>query len=293
MTKKLPNFFIVGAPKAGTTSLYYYLKKHPEVYMSPVKEPNYFSYDETVKQSLYHKEKGVGTLQEYMQLFEAANGRHKAIGEASVSYLFYPPVPAKIKELVPDAKIIMSLRNPVDRAFSHYFMEHKLGYVNDSLEDIVSKKSKHKFAHLWYQQYVELGLYYEQVKRYLDTFGKENVRIFIYDELSENMGAMIVELLHFLQIDPSFLPDLEGKYNTYSTPRNSIIRAIYSQKNLRTLARKIIPDHRVESIKNLFLTRSKKQDKHDATVDRMHAIFKPDIMQLEKLLHKDLSRWYE
>ncbi|MEP7129431.1 MAG: sulfotransferase [Chitinophagales bacterium] len=293
MTKKLPNFFIVGAPKAGTTSLYYYLKKHPEVFMSSIKEPNYFSYEETVKQNLYHKEKGVGTLEEYLQLFETANGRHKAVGEASVSYLFYPSVPAKIKELSPDAKIIMSLRNPVDRAFSHYFMEHKLGYVSESLENIVSKTSKHKFAHLWYQQYIELGLYYEQVKRYIDVFGKDNVRIFIYDELSDDMQGMILNVLHYLNIDPSFMPDLEGKYNTYSAPRNNFLRAIYSQKNLRLFARKIIPDHKVEAIKKLFLTRKVKQVKHDDTVDRMQAIFKPDIMQLEKLINKDLSRWYE
>src|SRR5882672_9220913 len=119
MEMKLPNFFIVGAPKAGTTSLYYYLSHHPEVFMSPVKEPNFFSYDETVKQNLYHKEKGVGKFEEYRQLFASSNGHHKAIGEASVSYLFYPSVPQRIHELVPKAKIIISLRNPVERAYSH------------------------------------------------------------------------------------------------------------------------------------------------------------------------------
>lgn len=293
MNQKLPNFFIVGAPKAGTTSLYHYLKMHPEVFMSPIKEPNFFSYDETVRQNLYHKEKGVGTLDAYLELFATANGRHKAVGEASVSYLFYPSVPAKIKELVPDAKIIMSLRNPVDRAFSHYYMEHKLGYVNVPLEDILSGKSNHKFAHLWYQQYIELGLYHQQVKRYLDVFGKENVRIYIYDEITDNMEGMILNLLEYLQIDPSFMPELEGKYNTFSTPRNSIFRAIYAQKNLRRFARKIVPDAQVEAIKKLFLTRNVKQAKHDATIERMQEIFKPDIMQLEKLLNKDLSRWYE
>src|SRR5438045_1184872 len=174
MKHKLPNFFIVGAPKAGTTSLYHYLKNHPEVFMSPIKEPNYFSYEETVKQNLYHKEKGVGTFEEYAELFVSANGHHKAVGEASVSYLFYSSVPEKIKELIPDAKIIMSLRNPVERGTSHYFMEHKLGYVSESLDDIVFRKSKHKHAHLYYQQFVELGLYYQQVKRYIDIFGTEN-----------------------------------------------------------------------------------------------------------------------
>src|SRR6185436_11499315 len=104
MQQKLPNFFIVGAPKAGTTSLYYYLKRHPEVFMSHIKEPNYFAYDETVKQHLYHKEKGVGTFEEYKKLFATANGQYKAIGEASVSYLFYPSVAERIKKMVPQAR---------------------------------------------------------------------------------------------------------------------------------------------------------------------------------------------
>lgn len=293
MAGKLPNFFIVGAPKAGTTSLYFYLKRHPEVFMSPIKEPNFFSYDETVRQNLYHKEKGVGSFDEYTKLFEQANGHHKAIGEASVSYLFYPSVPGKIKELIPDAKIIMSLRDPVDRAYSHYFMEHKLGYVHTSIENIISKKSKHRNAHLWYQQYIELGLYTEQVKRYLDVFGKDNVRIFIYDELAEDMEGMILNVFDFLDIDKTYIPELEGKYNTYSTPRNQLIRLMYAQKNLRTLARKIMPQERIDWVKNFFLTRKMKTPRRDETVAQLREFYKPDIMKLEKLLNKNLSRWYE
>src|SRR4030095_16894354 len=251
MHQKLPNFFIVGAPKAGTTSLYHYLKRHPEVFMSPVKEPNFFSYDETIKQNLYHKEKGVGTMEEYLRLFENANGHHKVIGEASVSYLFYPSVPHKIKELVPDAKIIMSLRNPVDRAFSHYYMEYKLGYVDIPLEQIIERKTTHRNGDLYYQQYIELGLYTEQVKRYFDVFGRDNVRVFIYDDIAENVEKMILSLFDFLTIDKSIIPELEERYNTYSLPRNKLFRLIYSQKKLRTLARKFIPADKVESVKKL------------------------------------------
>src|SRR5262245_44057756 len=148
MEQKLPNFFIVGAPKAGTTSLYEYLRRHPQVYMSPVKEPNYFSYADTVAQNLYHKEKGIEQWDEYVKLFEASNGAH-AIGEASVSYLFYPEVPRRLNEKFPDARIIIVLRNPVDRAYSHYYMEHKLGYVRESFDDIVMKRSNHRLADLF------------------------------------------------------------------------------------------------------------------------------------------------
>ena len=290
---KLPNFFIVGAPKAGTTSLYYYLKRHPEVFMSPVKEPNFFSYSETVKQNLYHKEKGVGTLEEYKELFASANGHHKAIGEASVSYLFYPSVPEKIKQMVPGARIIISLRNPVERAYSHYYMEHKLGYVSESFEDIVFKRSKHPNAHLYYQQFVELGLYYEQVKRYFDAFGKDQVRVFIYDDLTDKLESMILAVFDFLAIDKTYIPSLEGRYNTYSIPRNPFFRKLYSQKRLRTIAKKLVPTEKVEAIKDIFLTRDKKVDKNEATVKELKRIFTPDIKELEKLIHRNLSAWYE
>jgi len=292
MMDKFPNFFIVGAPKAGTTSLYYYLKRHPEVFMSPIKEPNFFSYDETVKQNLYHKEKGVGTLAEYRKLFASANGQ-KAIGEASVSYLFYPSVAEKIKHMVPGARIIMSLRNPVDRAYSHYYMEHKLGYVSESLEDIVFRKSKHPNAHLYYQQFVELGLYYQQVKRYLDAFGKDQVKIFIHDDLNDKLEIMILAVFDFLGLDKTYIPSLEGKYNTYSIPRNPFFRKLYSQKQLRTLARTLVPPEKVEAIKSIFLTRDKKADKNEAAVKELKRIFTPDIKELEKLLDRNLSSWYE
>jgi len=293
MKDRLPNFFIVGAPKAGTTSLYYYLRRHPEVFMSAIKEPNYFSYDETIRQNLYHKEKGVGDLAGYKKLFAEANGQYKAVGEASVSYLFYPSVPGRIRQMVPEAKIIMSLRNPVERAFSHYFMEHKLGYVNATLEDIVLKKTTHKYAHLWYQQYVELGLYYEQVKRYMEVFPKEQLCIFIYDELSENMHDSILRVFEFLGIDTSYMPELEGRYNTYSTPRNKLFHLLYSQKRLRTAARSLVPQKSIEAIKNIFLTRDKGGEKKQEVIEELRRIYLPDIQRLENLLHKNLSKWYE
>jgi len=261
--------------------------------MSPIKEPNFFSYDETVRQNLYHKEKGVSELVDYKKLFSAANGHHKAIGEASVSYLFYPSVPARIKEFAPGARIIISLRDPVERAFSHYYMEHKLGYVKDSFEDILYKKSKHKYAHLWYQQYIELGMYYEQVKRYIDQFGKDNVRVFIYDDFTTDIEGSILAVLDFLKIDNTYMPDSRGRYNTYSTPRNKFFHFLYSQKRLRTFARKLLPEDRIESIKNLFLTRDKKATKKEDIIRSLRKLYKPDIQKLEKLLDRNLGSWYE
>ncbi len=261
--------------------------------MSPIKEPNFFSYQDTIDQNLYHKEKGVGTIEEYRRLFAEANGHHKAVGEASVSYLFYPAVAKRIKAMVPDAHIIMSLRNPIDRAYSHYYMEHKLGYVDESLDDIVLKRSRNKNAHLFYQQYVELGLYHQQVKRYLDAFGEERVKVFIHDDLSDKLESMILSVFDFLKIDKTHIPGLEGKYNTYSVPRNPVFRYLYSQKKLREFAKTLVPYESVEAVKNLFLTRDRKEGKNEEIIQELKRIYTPDVMELEKLLDRDLSAWYE
>jgi len=176
-----PSFFIVGAPKAGTTSLYFYLKQHPEVFFPEVKELNFFSAPDILDQGLYYKTKIIRKLEAYEALYANA-GNTQIRGDASVSYLLYPAVPPKIKEMVPDARIIIMLRNPVERAYSHYLMDKRLGYVKASFEDIITQRSTHKFQDLYYQQYVEVGLYADQVQRYLDSFGEKQVQIVLFED---------------------------------------------------------------------------------------------------------------
>ena len=133
------NTFIVGAPKAGTTSLHFYLQQHPDVCMSEIKEPNYFTAQEVVK--LYYDVSPVNSEDWYHSIFTKPT--RKVIGEGSVSYLFYPEVAQKIYNYNPEARILIILRNPVQRAFSHYLMDFRLGLCNISLEEILDKPSKY------------------------------------------------------------------------------------------------------------------------------------------------------
>lgn len=286
----LPNFFIAGAPKAGTTSLFHYLEGHPEVFMCPVKEPNFFSVDEIIKQNLYYAEKGVRDRREYEQLFAAA-GNAKAVGEASVSYLFYESAPYKIKEAVPEAKIIIILRNPVDRAFSHYLMDSRLGYVDISFEDIVYKKTEHPLADLYYQQSVELGLYYRQVERYLNVFGEKQVKIFFNEDLRADMAAVIGEIYDFLGISTEFMPDIGKQYNVYREPRSGVIGQLYSLKFLRRLAKKLMPGQLTRSVKDTLMVKTKKPELSAETRQYLTQLYAPDIERLAGLLGRDLSGW--
>jgi len=162
------DFFIVGAPKAGTTSLYHYLNEHPQVEMSIQKEPDYFSDKAIQKQGMYYGKNRIDTLKKYEALFMQKEA--VLYGEWSVSYLFYENVAEDIKSYNPNAKIIIMLRNPIDRAFSHYLMDYRLGLVSESFEDIIDKKSNHKNAHLFYQQYIQVGEYANQIQKYFKVF---------------------------------------------------------------------------------------------------------------------------
>ena len=199
---KKVDFFIVGAPKAGTTSLYHYLDAHPDIEMSSKKEPDFFSDADLQKQGMYYSEVRINNLSKYNALFKREDVQLR--GEASVSYLYYPDVPSKIKEYNSESKIIIMLRNPIDRAFSHYLMDYRLGLVTDSFETIINNKSKHKNAHLHYQQYLSVSEYYSQIERYLDVFGKSKVHIIDYENFKNNTEEIIKEVFIFLGLNSDF-----------------------------------------------------------------------------------------
>lgn len=285
----LPNFFIVGTPKAGTTSLYYYLEQHPDIFMSPIKETNYFSYEEIKAQGLFYNEEHIDSISKYEEQFKDAQNK-KAIGEASVSYLYYPDVPSKIKKFNPESRIIIVLRNPVDRGFSHYLMDRRLGFVSLSYEDIVWRKSKHPQAHLYYQQYVMLGQYYEQIKRYLDAFGEQQVKILFYDDIVKDMDKVIKELYEFLNVDSSFTPDTQQQYNVHSSPKNVFIQKIYAQKEFRKIAKKIFGENVQDKIKDYFFRKDKPALNNELKADLIE-IYKDNIYKTSDLLKRDLTGW--
>ncbi len=290
MEKKIPNFFIVGTPKAGTTSLYFYLEEHPEIFMSPIKETNYFSYNEIKEQKLYYNEEYIKTPDDYMNQFAGVKDE-KAVGEASVSYLYYPSVPGKVKAFNPESRIIMVLRNPVDRGFSHYLMDKRLGFVKTSLKDIVERKDHSRQKNLYYQQYISLGCYYEQVKRYLDTFGKERVKILLYEDIVTNIGEVVKDIYSFLEVAPDYKAGTDKKHNTFLAPKNPLIEKLYASKFFRVIVKKIFGNSLQAKIKNIFFQKEKKPELDPRLKASMLEIFRDDIQKTSELIGRDLSKW--
>jgi hypothetical protein len=284
------DFFIVGVPKAGTTSLYHYLNEHPEINMSSQKEPDYFSDADVQNEGMYYGKNRIDTIKKYHGLFDN-NSESKLKGEASVSYLFYKNVPQKIKRYNPDAKIIIMLRDPIDRAFSHYLMDYRLGLVSDSFEDIIDRKSVHKNAKLFYQQYIELSEYANQVKRYLDVFDGKEILFIEYEDLKMDVLGIVRKTYLFLGVNQVYEPDVNKKHNTYTMPKNSIIRFIYSFVILRNILAFFFSKNLVNRIRAALFKNDKKPVLLDETRNRFKQLFANDVNVLGKVLNKNFSRW--
>ena len=277
--------FIVGAPKAGTTSLHYYLNEHPEILMSAVKEPDFFLEKEITDLGLYYGTTAIDTSERYHNLFSDKKDE-KIFGESSVSYLYYPEVPKRIKEYNTEAKIIIMLRNPVDRAFSHYLMDSRLGLFSDKFEDVFNKKEGLKF-----QQYFLLGNYYEQVKRYFDEFSKENVHIIWYSDFKKDAEQEVQKAFKFMDVDSSCKVNFKTAHNSFFMPKGKIIRKIYSIVWLRKLLLFLFPFTLVTFIKSTLFTKGKKPKITNESRKIFTEYYLDDICKLEALLSINLSEW--
>jgi hypothetical protein len=221
--KNWPNFFIVGAPRAGTTSLFAYLRDVRGVYMPRLKEPLYFASKSLPDRLFGINVPVVRDKNEYLKLYENVKDEI-AIGDASASYLWDKETPKLIHDTIPEARIIIILRDPVERAFSHYLMHLRDGSETilsffDALKDDYNNEIKKgaSSSHL----YIGYGLYSEQVKRYYEIFGKEQVKILIFEEFVRSTKDMVRSVLEFLGInDSTELPgNIQEAYDTYSAPR--------------------------------------------------------------------------
>jgi len=279
------NLFIVGTPKAGTTSLHHYLNEFPEILMSIRKEPDFFSDREIQEQGLYYGTSRINTLSKYNSLFSSWIDE-PIIGEASVSYLFYPSVPERIKLYNENSKIIIMLRNPIERAFSHYLMDYRLGLTSNSFEEEFDKKETLNF-----QQYFLLGNYFHQVKRYLNIFGKENIHIIWYSDFKENTANELNKVISFLGLNTDFKLDFNKIHNSFSMPKNNFIRKIYSIVWLRKTLSFLLPANFLIYIKTVLFNKGNKPRLSDRIRELLRKYYLPDIERLEELLSVNLSQW--
>jgi hypothetical protein len=287
----MPNFLIIGAMKSGTTALYYYLEQHPEIYMSPVKEPNFFSQENAVDT--------VTHIETYQYLFRGASGK-KAIGEASHSYLYEPRAAAEIRRYVPEAKLIAILRNPIDRAYSHFL--HMVRSGTEPLDDFAQALREEEVGihkGRTFQDYIGRGLYYNQLKRYFGTFSREQVRVYLYEDLSGAPISTVQDAFRFLKVDDSFVPDVSLRRNVSGHPRyKTLDRLLRSQSRIKHAAKIYLPAKlrwRFSKAFDDLKTRNLIEPPPVRSEVRRQLIrvYREDILNVQELIHRDLSGWLE
>lgn len=292
---KLPNFLIVGVQKAGTTSIYNYLDQHPQVYMSPVKETNFLEKDwETIDPTtIKNKHNGIYTFEQYCQLFEGVKDEI-AIGEASPNYLFhYRDSAERIQHYVPGAKLIAILRNPADRAYSDYLM-HVRDAVNYRPLSEQIKFSAHKSFML------RKGFYYEPIAYYFEKFGRENLKICLYDDLCQSPTEFMQDIYQFLGVDPNFSPNMAFKAQVAQVPKNQAVNELLRKQNpirssAATILKYLLPLETRQKIR-AALIQLNSQDKDKASFspeDRQQLVdlYREDILKLQDLIDRNLSAW--
>jgi hypothetical protein len=246
-TLVLPDFLILGAMRSGTTSLYHYLKQHPEIFMPSLKEPHFFSYfGKPVSPLPSYIRSAPWNLEDYLTLFESAmNGQ--LIGEASVSYLYYyRETIENIKRVYRDnysqLKCIAILRNPVERAWSLYVLRRQGGWEADFFKfaqqlEMPSHQSD-------YYNFIRSGMYSEQVKAYRKNF--PYIRFFMFEEFKANTDRVVKECLDFLGVDNIVLPgNINKVYNFAGIPKNRLFSPIYDilfrENAFKSLIKPLIP----------------------------------------------------
>lgn len=294
---KIPNFLIIGAAKAGTTSLYDYLNQHPQIYMSPIKEPRFFAL-EGEKLDFGGPAQGINrtsvtTWEQYCQLFQEVT-TEKAIGEASTVYLSDLKAPQRIKHYLPEVKLIAILRDPAERAFSSYVHLVRDGYENLSFAEAIEaepSRIKEKWQPLWY--YKERGFYYEQLQRYFAIFKPEQIKIYLYKELAADSTAVIQELTRFLGVNDTFTPDLTRK-NVSGIPKNRFLQNLFTKDNpIKSVVKPLLPKSLRQSVLQ-NVTKSNLGTKPTLSPQmrqKLIAIYREDILKLQELIQKDLSEW--
>ncbi|MGV2829131.1 sulfotransferase family protein [Myxosarcina sp. GI1(2024)] len=302
----MPNFCIIGAAKSGTTSLYQYLNQHPQVYMSPVKEPRFFGLEEETPPNFrgprdeYTNRILIKNIDDYQALFQEVKNE-KAIGEASPWYLYLEKAPLQIKRHIPEIKLIAILRNPVDRAYSSFLHQLQRGAepLNNFAEALDEEKTRicQHWRPIWH--YKQCGFYYQQLNRYYGTFDPEQIQVYLYEDFCDRPIDLLQDIFRFLEVDDTFTPDVSRRYNVTYLPSNQTLKSLVNSSNsVKSRLKSLLPTWVRQSLKgnvkvfhNYSSVKSAKPKLSLELRRQLIEEYREEILKLQVLIQKDLSHW--
>lgn len=296
-----PNFFIVGAPKCGTTALYEYLRVHPNVFMPELKEPHFFSTDLIT----YHI---VKTLEEYRALFAGSGDQHLRVGEASASYLMSSAAIPSIYEFNPRARIIAMFRNPVDMVYS--FHSQLLYWSEENVSDFETawrlQERRDRGLDLpptcrepFWLQYARLGQFGSQVRRLLSVFPRDQVKLILYDDFASSPGQVYAEVLEFLGLPKDDRTEFsrvnENKRAKITWLRNFVRKPPPALRNAyrglkRTRGGTYLAALK-EKVLELNTARERRPPLPQGFRQELAGTFREEVVALSAIMGRDLSHW--
>lgn len=282
------NFFCVGAQKAGTSTLHDIIKQHPDVSLPKRKETHFFRDDDK-----YDKGQNF-----FFKLFEQKPWV-KVYGEIDPEYLYFENCAQRIKETFQNVKIIIILRNPVERAYSHYLMTKSRGLEELSFDEAIyaerNRLNSH-FDHINYS-YISRGMYMKQIERFELIFGPENVTVFFFDDLIADAKTVVTKFVEFAGLEP-YAFDYAVKSNVASEAKNEKIRDfVYKPNKLKKLIGKLIPSKQLKNdIMTTIVSKNKKEAKKsplslELKKEMYNRFFESEIEDLEAKLDINLEHW--
>lgn len=279
----LPDFVVIGAFKAGSTSLHHYFGQHPNVFMTKVKEPNFFAFDPNNRAhaEMNRQQFMVSNLAEYESLFEDARV-DQIKGEVSPYYLYSSVAAQGMKKVVPTIKMIACLRNPVGRAYSHYLMRLRSGKETKSPEEAFTEDT------FW----VKASLYADAIQNYQQMFCHDQLKFVLFDDLIDDPQTLMSELFDFVGVDSNFQVNTEYRFNPGGTPKFPWLHdGLSALKRIPGLRRYTPP-----FIRNRL---ARIRDKNLAPAEVLAVdvqqqwlrYYRDDILRVQDILQLDLSSW--
>ena len=298
----MPNFFVIGAAKAGTTSFYHYLQQHPDIFFSPIKEPKFFALEDKLP---HYRGPGdqqqmtrgfVTDLEAYQALF-GARRQERAVGEASTLYLYSRRTAACIHRYVPEAKLIAILRNPVDRAYSNFLQQVRDGYepLTDFVEALRAEETRIRDKWMPFWHYRQRGFYYRQLRRYFDLFDRPQIKVYLYEDLKADPQRLGCDVFRFLEVDDTIVLDTAIKYNVSGWPKHQVLHKLLVRPNpVKTLV-KGLTSARLRRLTKASLKRRNLERRPLPMETRrwLTKVYREDVLRLQDLIERDLSAWVE
>ena len=295
----LPNFLVIGTGRAGTTSLYHYLAQHPQIFMSPVKEPKFFALE---GHSLDFRGPGderiraetTTTLSAYRQLFDGVRDEI-AVGEASTLYLSHETAPDAIARYVPDVRLIALLRDPAARAHSAFQHLTRDGWEPLAEFEEALRDEPRRIAEGWYYfwYYRDRGFYGRDLGRYYQRFDPDRIRVYLYEDFSRDPFVVLADIFRFLGVAAGFRPDVAARHNPSGRARSARLQRFLSRRHpLKEAAKALVPERLGHRLISLLQPANLASDAlRPETRAWLVDGYREDSRRLETLIGRDLSAW--